>query len=75
MPSKMTVEDGNNNPLEKIDGAIYSSALGDEGLHGGEECDLAKPGKVVEDAKFEMYFGVVSKSDITIGKERNLLIA
>ena len=71
----MTAEDGNNNPLGKIDGVIYSSTLGDEGLQCGEECNLANPSNAAEEAKFDMYFRVISKSDITIAEEKNRLIA
>ena len=71
----MTAEDGNNNPLGKIDGVVSSTALGDEGLHCGEECDLAEPSKVAEDAEFDMYFEVISKSDITVGEEKNHLVS
>ena len=45
MPSKMTAEDMNNNPLGKVDGETNSSALGDEGLQCGEECNLSVPSK------------------------------
>ena len=71
----MTAEDKNNNPLGKVDGETNSSALGDKGLQCGEECILSDPSKAAEEAEFYMYFGAISKSDITIAEEKNRLIA
>ena len=75
MPSKMGTKDTNNNPLGKIDGIIDSGALGDEGHQCGDECDLPNLSKDAEEAEFEMYLAVISRSNITVGEERSHLIA
>ena len=43
--------------------------------HKKEGCNLAKPSKVAEDAEFDMYFEIISNSDITVGEEKNHLVS
>ena len=43
--------------------------------HMKQECEPAKPSKVVEDAEFDMYFEVISNSDITVGEEKNHMVS
>ena len=75
MPSKMTKEDMNNNPLEKTGDKIDSSAPGDEGLQKGEGCDNSDPEKAADEAEFLSHLRAISKSDITIAEEKSRLIA
>ena len=75
MSTKMTTEDANNNPLDKIDGIIDSVTLDKDDHQCGNEYDLPNLNKDAEEAKFEMYLAVISKPDITVGEERSHLIA
>ena len=43
--------------------------------HKKEVCNLAEFSKVTEDAEFDMYFELISNSDITVGEEKNHLIS
>ena len=43
--------------------------------HKKEGCNLAEFSKVTEDAEFDMYFELISNSDITVGEERNHLVS
>ena len=70
MPSKVTKDDMNNNPLGETGEKIGISAPGDEGLQCGEGCDSSDPEKAADDAEFLSHLSAICKSDITIATDR-----
>ena len=74
MPSRMTKEDTNNNPLGKTGDKINSSTPGDEGLQRGEGCDDSDPKMAANEAEFLSHLRAMCESDITIAEEKSRLI-
>ena len=74
MPSKMTKEDANNNPLGEKGDKIDSGAPGDKGFRYGEGGDNSDFEEAADEAEFLYQLIAICNSDITIAEEKSRLI-